>query len=148
MEHKILGSRIEGKQYFDREGAYLLCIQGGKAPVIQTKIGYFLIGGGMEPGETKERCLRREILEETGFEVGELTPFASGEAFWIHETLGYFHPIQYYFSGELTQKIREPIEKDEQLVWLPVYEWAEKLKMDVQAWAARKYLESFSGSSL
>ena len=144
MEHRIFGEKVEGISYFDREGAYLLCVQEGKAAVIETQIGYFLIGGGMEPGETKEECLRREILEETGFEAGELHPVCSAEEFWLnHETLGNFHPIQYYFSGELIKKKGKPTEKEECLVWISVSQWPEKLKMDCQSWAAQQYLKSF-----
>jgi 8-oxo-dGTP pyrophosphatase MutT (NUDIX family) len=34
-----------------------------------------LVGGHIEPGETPEDAARREVREETGFAVGELTPF-------------------------------------------------------------------------
>ncbi|MFC3773825.1 NUDIX domain-containing protein [Paenibacillus sp. GCM10012303] len=30
---------------------------------------YFLPGGGMDEGETPEECLRREVLEETGYQI-------------------------------------------------------------------------------
>jgi 8-oxo-dGTP pyrophosphatase MutT (NUDIX family) len=34
-----------------------------------------LVGGHVEPGETPEDAARREVREETGFAVGNLTPF-------------------------------------------------------------------------
>ena len=75
----------------------------------------------MEPGETKEECLCREILEETGLEAGELHLVCSGEEYWFnHETLGNFHPIQYYFSGKLQRKAEKPAGVEEHLVWLPI----------------------------
>ena len=32
------------------------------------------IAGGMEPGETPEQCARREVTEETGYEVASIVP--------------------------------------------------------------------------
>ena len=34
-----------------------------------------LVGGHIEPGETPEDAARREVRKETGFAVGDLTPF-------------------------------------------------------------------------
>jgi len=34
-----------------------------------------LVGGHIDPGETPEDAARREVREETGFTVGDLTPF-------------------------------------------------------------------------
>ncbi len=34
-----------------------------------------LVGGHIDPGETPEDAARREVREETGFAVGDLTPF-------------------------------------------------------------------------
>jgi 8-oxo-dGTP pyrophosphatase MutT (NUDIX family) len=35
-----------------------------------------LVGGHIEPGEPPEDAARREVREETGFAVGDLTPFS------------------------------------------------------------------------
>lgn len=45
-----------------------------------TKVGTFgLIGGRLEPGESFEDGLRREILEETGLQVTPIEPIYLGE---------------------------------------------------------------------
>ncbi|MDR2075523.1 MAG: NAD(+) diphosphatase [Desulfovibrio sp.] len=38
---------------------------------------YGLVAGFLEPGESLEECVRREVLEETGLEVGGITYFGS-----------------------------------------------------------------------
>jgi len=38
---------------------------------------YSALAGFVEPGETIEDCVRREVREEVGVEVGQLTYFAS-----------------------------------------------------------------------
>jgi len=55
------------------DGSVLLFRGGDPArPAVGT--WWFPPGGGVEPGETVEDAARREVLEETGFEVGELGP--------------------------------------------------------------------------
>jgi 8-oxo-dGTP pyrophosphatase MutT (NUDIX family) len=56
-----------------------------------------LVGGLIEPGEPPEDAARREVREETGFAVGDLTPFghviAGGvERFVYHARAGGAHP--------------------------------------------------------
>ncbi len=53
-------------------GEYLLCRMPGGRGVFPGEWG--LPGGGIEPGETLEEALRREIMEEVGLEVQEAEP--------------------------------------------------------------------------
>ncbi|MCW1876399.1 nucleoside triphosphatase NudI [Erwinia sp. INIA-01] len=58
------------------EGEYLLCKMAADRGVFPDQ--WALSGGGMEPGETMEAALRREIREELGdeLEITEVRPWA------------------------------------------------------------------------
>jgi nucleoside triphosphatase len=60
-------------------GQYLICRKPDRLGVFPGQWG--LVGGGIEPGETMEQALRREIQEEVGLEVGEIKPliFSDGK---------------------------------------------------------------------
>lgn len=92
-------------------------------------------GGGVEPGESLEEALSREIREETGFELdprslrkwGEVTERRKGVTADITEM------VSHYFFCELTEtpQIRQeldPYEKDYEYapVWLTLEEAIEK----------------------
>lgn len=61
--HKLFGTK-ENVNYIDREGVYLVPVKDGKVGVVKTPKGYFLIGGGLDSGESHEECIKRECLEE------------------------------------------------------------------------------------
>lgn len=69
MLHCIFGEKQAGASYRTRPGAYLIAVSGAQIASIRTPKGFFLPGGGVEPGETHEACILRECLEETGFLV-------------------------------------------------------------------------------
>lgn len=133
---KTFGQKAADEVYTDREGVYLVCFQQDKLAVVRTKRGLFLPGGGIEGNESREECLCRELLEETGYAVLQLSYACSADIYTRHERIGAFHPIQHYYTGVLGEQICKPIEQHK-LEWLPVSHAPERMYVPAQVWAAQ-----------
>ena len=130
----------ENADYYHRPGAYIIPINGNKVGLIQSKGGYCFIGGGKEKGENDSDCLKREVREETGFGFEIKKYFGSAEEYKDNQTdIGYFHPVQNYYIGELTEKICEPVEPDHELIWIEPENAVSKMSIEMQ----KKALEYF-----
>lgn len=138
--HKIFG-RKENVIYTHREGVYLIPIQNKQVGVVQTPKGYFLLGGGLEEGETHKACIIRECMEEAGYgvEIGER--ICTAETYGNHPTIGYFHPMQTYYIGKLTDKICDVTEQDHQFMWIEQEKLKGNLFSKMQNWALEQCLE-------
>ena len=132
--HKIFGKK-EDAPYLNREGAYIIPIKNNKIAVVKTPKGYFLLGGGINKGETYKRAIERECLEEIGYTVKIGAKIGSAELYTKHPTIGYFHPIQVYYLGELLDKIAEPVESDHELMWVDADELRGNMFSQMQSWA-------------
>lgn len=132
--HKIFGIK-EDKIYLDRKGAYLVPIRGEKVGFVETTKGYFLLGGGIDGDETDNQCIIRECIEEAGYQVEIKERVCSAETYYKHPTIGNFHPIQVYYSGQLVKKIKEPVELDHVFRWVEYEKIKGKMYMEMQNWA-------------
>ena len=134
MKHKVFGTK-ENVNYIDRLGVYLIPVKEGKIGVVKTSKGYFLLGGGIDSGENHEECITRECLEKAGYKVSIGKKVCSAETYWEHSTLGYFHPIQTYYVGELLEQVCVPVEDDHEFVWTDYNELADNMYLEMQRWA-------------
>lgn len=132
--HKIFGAK-ENASYLDREGAYIIPIKDNKIGVVKTPKGYFLLGGGVNGGESHDEAIKRECLEEAGYTVSIKQRLCSAEAYTKHSTIGYFHPIQTYYVGELLEKAQEPIETDHEFMWVEYTQLKNNMFVQMQCWA-------------
>jgi len=142
MKHKIFGE-TKKVNYLDRKGAYIIPILDNKIGVVKTLKGLFLIGGGIIDNESDTNCIERECLEETGYTVNIKDKICSAEAFAKHSTIGYFHPIQTYYLGELTNKVKEPKEADHTLVWIDYKELDGMMYSEMQNYAINETIKMF-----
>ena len=132
--HRVFGIK-EDAEYLDREGAYLIPWRNARVGVIRTSKGCFFLGGGLESGESHADCIQRECLEEAGCSsrVGE--KICSAEMYAEYATMGYFHPIQTYYDGELSDKVCPPTETDHVLCWMEYGQLKGKMYLEMQNWA-------------
>ena len=94
-----------------------------------------MLGGGLKPHESDEACIERECYEEIGYTVSIKNKIGSAEAYYKNPDIGYFHPIQTYYIGELLEKVQDPIESDHKLIWLRFCDLKGKMYLEMQSWA-------------
>lgn len=141
--HKVFGIK-ENVEYIDRKGAYLILIKNNSVGVIQTPKGYFLLGGGLENDESHIECIKRECIEESGYDVCVKEKICSAETYCKHEKIGYFHPIQTYYTGEIISKVSDSCEKDHNFVWIDLDQIRGKMFAKMQNWAIEECLKRLS----
>lgn len=90
---KTFGEIIKEKEYRSRQAVYGIIFNDTKGEVltVQTPNGYYLLpGGGIKGGEIHHTCLKREILEGTGFKI-EVIGF-------VGRAKQYFYTTHYEYS--------------------------------------------------
>jgi 8-oxo-dGTP diphosphatase len=140
---RVFGQKEPGAHYVSRVGAYVVIPNEQQQLIlVQAPNGaYFLPGGEIEAGETKEETVRRELIEELGFK-GDIACYL-GEAvdyfYSRHRDTYYYHPAYFYLMTKW-QKIGEPTEAGNQLSWHAPEEAIRLLKRGSHSWAVKQWL--------
>ena len=133
------GSRLDGIDYIDRRGAYAVIENNDKQiAVIETGYGYFLPGGGIDCDETEVDALKRELMEEIGYQVSVLAELgAAVEFIKAAREEKYYQIRSKFYKAQLDSKIGEGIEQDHRLVWLLQEDALKLLTRQSQVWAVQ-----------
>lgn len=97
----VFGTKLPGAAYRPRPGAYALVFDElGRVALVHEENGWYLPGGGIEPGETTEQALLREVQEECacGARVG--TAFAQALEFVENNAGERFEVHAHYYRAE------------------------------------------------
>ncbi len=97
-----------------RDGAVLLTHQDDPVPEFQ------LPGGGIDPGESALRALRREVLEETGWRIGNARRLGAFRRFtWMPEYEIWAEKICHVYLARPVRPVGAPSEPGHIAIWAP-----------------------------
>ncbi len=137
------GTKQDGVDYIDRPGVYALIENNDRQiAVIKTSNGYFLPGGGIDIGESDIEALRREVVEETGYQVSILREIGAAVDYIAVEGEGKHYQIRSrFYRVQLRSKVGNGIEKDHRLVWLLLEDAMKLLKRQSQVWILQSMIK-------
>lgn len=135
----IFGNKLKGMDYIDRPGVYAVIENEDKQiAVIATGEGYFLPGGGIDPGEMGVDALKRELIEEIGYQVSAFAEMGAAVEYFEASREGKYYQVRSrFYKVQLGTKIGDGIEMDHRLVWLPREKALKLLKRKSQVWAVQ-----------
>lgn len=111
MEKIVIGEKLENTKYDFRETCFGICVKNGKMLLVKKKGQYSFVGGGIENGETKEECLKRKFIEESGYELLSAEPFVTIDCFWLAAGKWPLESLANFYIVKVGNKLCEPTEE-------------------------------------
>lgn len=137
---RIFGEILDGIYYKERKGAYGIAINElNQVAVIQMPHGDFLPGGGIEINETEATCLRRELIEETGYSININSFICSGIQYgYGPKSEKYLKLVGSFYMIQLQNDTGMKSEIDHNLVWKDRDELKKSMRLEYQYWAIQE----------
>lgn len=136
-----IGKKKQGVKYKKRLSVYVIIERKEDNKIaIVTEGDWFLLGGGIEEGETEIHALKRELLEESGYSIKDIKYFDKITAWANGKKRGPLDVTATFYTAEFDKKIAEPIEKDHKVVWVNANEYKGKLYHEYQRYILDEYV--------
>lgn len=138
----VFGKRAEGVSYKYRPSAYALVRnEKGEFAVARTPVACYLLGGGMDPGETPEQTVEREAQEECGLVLKPLSRIGQAtEICYSVEDKAHYEKDSIFVEADVVGTTT-PTEIDHQLLWLAADEAIALLSHGSHKWALEKVMD-------
>ncbi|GGE68761.1 NUDIX domain-containing protein [Priestia taiwanensis] len=127
--------------YTKRKGVYAVIFHAtnDKVAVVQTERGHcFLPGGGLNGDETEVDCLRREVREETGYEVSVHCFIGKATHHFYSMTNEPIENEGTFYIAQLLYQTGEQVDVDHLLIWLREDQAERLLVHEHHRWAVRE----------
>lgn len=147
---KRIGKKIKNTIYNKRPGAYVIIERDkdDKIAIVTDAVGvYFFLGGGIEENETAEDALKREVIEESGYSLKNITLFDKVASWCYSETRGYMDVEATIYIAKFDKNIAKPIEEDHKIIWVNPLEYKNKLYHEYQRYILNKYILTKNGEN-
>lgn len=139
---KRIGKKIDGIQYTKREGAYAIIKRKQDDKIaIATDGEYFLLGGGLEEGETEIQALERELKEESGYSIKNIQYFDKITSWAYGGDRGSLDITATVYIAEFDKVIAKPIEENYEILWINPKEYKDKLYHEYQRYIIDEYMK-------
>jgi 8-oxo-dGTP diphosphatase len=137
------GVREPGKKYVDRPGAYAVAQDHqGRFAAVEAYTNYFLLGGGIDPGEEPEAALLREVLEESGRSAQIVGKIGEAVEYIKVPNEGYFAIHATYFQVDLGPQVCAAVDCDHIFLWLSRDDAVHRLARGSARWAVQKVIDA------
>ena len=139
---KIIGDKDENIEYRKRPGAYAIITRKEDNKIgIVTDGDFFFLGGGIEEGETELEALNRELIEESGYTLKNITKFDEVSSYIYAEAKGYIQVMAHVYLAEFDKKVAEPIEQDHTVLWVNPKDYVGKMCREWQEYILKEYID-------
>ncbi|MBJ8326001.1 NUDIX hydrolase [Streptococcus pacificus] len=147
MTNPVFGTKEENTDYVARYGVYAVIADEKKEKIILVQApngAWFLPGGEIEANEDHFSALKRELIEELGFEatIGDYFGQADEYFFSSHRQTHYYNPA-YLYDVINYQKVSQPLEDFNNLEWFPIKEALIKLKRGSHRWGIEQWQKKY-----
>ena len=136
------GTPQAGIQYISRPSVYAIIQNSDQNfAIVRHRGAYFLPGGGIEARETPIEALKREVIEETGYQIKDVAKLCETVEYLPGISAEkYYHIWSTFFVTQLNTAEATFAEPDHQLIWMKAEKVIPKLQRAAHVWAIEQFL--------
>ena len=145
METIVVGKEFKEKYSF-RETCFGIVINNNKILLVKKNNQYSLVGGGREENESYLDCLKREFLEETGYDITSYKELVTIDCYWLADNK---YPLLsraniFEVSVDLENK-NSALEEDMLMEWIDIEKCIDILPLPYHKSAIEWYIKKRNG---